>query len=187
MSQHLRARDWRVDPCSQTDAVELIERIHYAGGASNTSVARHALRRLDDEKILGVAMWLPPTRNAALSVDRENPRGVLALTRLCVADEVPTNGASFLLGRSMKMLDRDVWPTLLTYADTRHGHTGAIYRATNWICLGEVPGSDSWVDATGTQRGRKRGGRNLSVAQMRELGYTRLPAMPKIKFVHRIH
>jgi len=34
-------------------------------------------------------------------VNRANPRGVLALSRLCVAEGVPTNGASFLLGHSM--------------------------------------------------------------------------------------
>jgi hypothetical protein len=51
-------------------------------------------------------------------------------------------------------------------------------------CLGEVPGSDSWVGPDGEQRGRKRGGRNLSSAEMREMGFTRLPSAPKVKFVH---
>lgn len=186
MTPRLRATDWTVEWCSQMQAAEFIEALHYAGGAPNTSVARHGLFRRDDPMTMyGVAMWLPPTKRAAESVCPENWRGVLALTRLCVAPDVPTNGTSFLLGRSMQQLDRAVWHTLLTYADTRQGHTGAIYRATNWTYVGMVPGSDAWVDARGIQRGRKRGGRNLSSDEMRTLGFTRLAPSPKHKFIHK--
>lgn len=182
---HLRRADWTVAPCSQQEAREFIERTHYAAGCPNTSVARHALRAVGENKLCGVALWLPPTKNAAASVAGEDWRGVLALSRLCVAPGMPTNSASFLLGQSMKLLDRKTWHTLLTYADTREGHTGAIYRATNWDFLGEVPGSDAWRHReTGERRGRKRGGRNYSAAEMVEMGFERLPCMPKRKFVH---
>lgn len=183
--ERLRRADWAVQACGQREAVDLIERAHYAGGAPNTSVARHALVRSGDpDELHGVALWLPPTRPAAVSVDPGNPRGVLALSRLVVLDHVPRNGASFLLSRSMRAIDRERWPTLLTYADTRHGHTGAIYRATGWEYLGMVPGSDAWLDPDGVQRGRKRGGRNIPAAELRRMGYTRLPASPKHKYRH---
>lgn len=182
---HLRRADWRIRSCTQTEAVAFIAATHYTGGAPNTSVARHALCPNDSDEIRGVALWLPPTKVAAVSVAGEDWRGVLALSRLCVTEGMPTNSASFLLGRSMKLIDRSTWPTLLTYADTREGHTGAIYRATNWTCLGEVPGRDAWVHSvTGERRGRKRGPRNLSIAEMEAEGFVQLPRVPKIKFVH---
>jgi hypothetical protein len=182
---HLRRADWRVDYITHPEAVEFIELQHYAGGAPNTSTYRHALFAADDWlTVHGVALWLPPTRTAAESVSSDDPGGVLSLSRLVVAPGVPTNGASFLLARSMRLIDRARWPTLLTYADTRQGHTGAIYRATNWTYVGCVKGADSWVDSNGVQRGRKRAGRNLSFAEMTALGYERLPAAPKHKFVH---
>ena len=182
---HLRRHEWSIGTCTQTEAQEFIERTHYAGGCPNTAVARHVLRPAGEDKIMGVALWLPPTRVAAESVNRENWRGVLALSRLCVADGMPTNSASFLLGRSMRLIDRRTWPTLLTYADTRMGHTGAIYKATNWICLGEVKGWPAWRHrVTGEIRGKKRGPRNLSTAEMEAEGFERLAPMPKIKFVH---
>jgi hypothetical protein len=182
---HLRRAEWRVETCTQVEAREFIERVHYAGGAPNTSVARHALLPVDEDKIMGIALWLPPTRAAALSVNPGNPRGVLSLSRLCIAEGMPTNSASFLLGRSMKMIDRQVWPTLLTYADTREGHTGAIYKATNWICLGERKGDPGWRHRiTGERRGRKRGARNLTPAELEILGFERLAPMPKIKYIH---
>jgi hypothetical protein len=182
---HLRRSDWEIGTCSQVEAREFIERTHYAGGSPNTAVYRHVLRPADEEKIMGVALWLPPTRVAAESVNRENPWGVLALSRLCVADEMPTNSASFLLGASMRLIDRKTWPTLLTYADTRLGHTGAIYKATNWTCLGEVKGWPAWRHKeTGEMRGKKRGPRNYSTDEMVEMGFERLSPMPKIKYVH---
>lgn len=184
---HLRRGEWRVTPCTQAEATEFIQRTHYTGGCPNTSVARHALRPVDEEKIAGVALWLPPTKNAAASVAPDNWRGVLSLSRLCITDGMPTNSASFLLGTSMRLLDRTTWPVLLTYADTREGHTGAIYRATNWTEIGEVPGSDAWRHSvTGERRGRKRGGRNLTVSEMQAAGFVRLPVMPKIKFIHTV-
>lgn len=187
MTARLDRREWTVRPCTQTEAVDLIVRAHYAAGAPNTSVARHALVRADNpDKLYGVALWLPPKRRAAESVNRVNPRGVLALSRFVVLDDVPANGESFLLGRSMRLVDRRAWPTLLTYADTRHGHVGTIYRATNWTYLGTVRGSDAWVDPTGVQRGRKRGKRNISAADLIDAGYTRLPPSDKHKFVHHV-
>lgn len=183
----LRAAEWWVgDIAEHRDAVALIESGHYAKGAPNTSVARHGLYSVLNGELHGVALWLPPTKAAAYSVAGEDWRGVLCLSRLCVLEGRPQNSASFLLGRSMAALDRSRWHTLLTYADTAEGHTGAIYRATNWTCLGEVPGSDNWIHAaTGERRGRKRGGRNYSATEMREMGFVKLPAKPKIKFIHR--
>lgn len=183
-STHLRREEWRVATVSQQEARAAIERWHYAQGCPNTSVARHGLFRSDGFELMGVAMWLPPTPTAARSVAGESWKGVLSLTRLVVAPCVPTNGASFLLGTSMRSLDRERWPYLLTYADTALGHTGAIYRATNWRYVGETAAGDTWTGPNGEQRGRKRGGRNLTAAEMRELGFERRPAAPKIKFVH---
>lgn len=184
--QQLRAEEWEIRSCEQREAVAFIEATHYAMGAPNTSVSRHALVRTDDPgRVLGVALWLPPTKPAAVSVEPDNWRGVLALSRLAVAETAPRNAASFLLGRSMSRVDRGRWPTLLTYADTAQGHTGAIYLATNWTRIGEVKGSDAWMNERGERRGRKRGGRNYSAEEMRQAGFVRQPSLPKIKFVHR--
>lgn len=184
--ESLRRGQWIVEDVSQQSAVEMVERLHYAQGAPNTSVARHGLFRADRITPDGVAMWLPPTPTAARSVAGNEWRGVLALTRLVIDPDVPKNGASFLLGASMQLLDRDRWPWLLTYADSSHGHTGAIYRATNWTYLGPWPAGDTWQGPDGEQRGRKRGKRNLSVAEMTELGFTKRPQAVKHKYVHHV-
>ena len=185
----LTKADWTVlDIPSHAEAVALIEALHYAKGAPNTSTFRHGLYKTATAPLYGyawgVALWIPPTKVAALTV-AENWQGVLALSRFVLDPSVPPNGASYLLGRSMRLVDRERWPVLLTYADTAHGHTGAIYKATNWECLGPVPAGDVWVDGAGVQRGRKRGGHTLRRAEMIALGFTQVKQEPKIKYVQR--
>lgn len=187
----LRSSEWTVQAVpTHTEAAALVRRLHYSRGSSNTSTYRHGLYRADTAplvgELMGVALWIPPTRSAAEALAGDDWQGVLACSRLCVDPSVPTNGASFLLGRSMKAIDRQRWPVLVTYADTAQGHTGAIYKATNWHCDGEVPAGDLWVDADGRQTSRKHGGRTYTKTEMIGMGYRRLPALPKIRFVHDI-
>jgi hypothetical protein len=165
---------------------------HYAKGGPNTSTYRHGMYRSDPAlaplvgELVGVTLWIPPTRIAAESVAGAEWQGVLTLSRLAIAPEVGTNGASFLLGRSMRLIDRQRWPWLLTYADANLGHTGAIYRATNWTDMGDTDAGDTWLTPDGQQVGRKRGGRTLLAAEMTTAGLIRSPKAKKRKFVHRV-
>jgi hypothetical protein len=185
---HLRSGDWQV--CNVRDHAECVgfmRRWHYSQGASKVAVARHGLYPAGlFGELSGVALWLPPIVAAARKVGGDDWRGVLSLTRLAVLPGMPTNAASFLLGRSMKLIDRERWPILVTFADTRLGHTGAIYKATNWRCDGPVAAGATWMLPNGTQVGSKRGARNLTVDEMRAMGAERLGDLPKIRFVHDV-
>lgn len=172
------------------EAETLIRAFHYSRSCPNTSTFRHGLYRRPDGFLAapyGAALWIPPTRSAAESIaGPDDWQGVLSLSRLVVVPEVPTNGASFLLGRSMRLVDRRRFPVLVTYADTNQGHTGAIYKATNWRCDGEVAAGDVWETPGGQLVGRKRGRFTYTVADMLAQGCVRRPARPKIRFVHDV-
>lgn len=184
---HLRAADYEVRDVPQALARELVERWHYARGGPNTGVFRHGLFRVGDDEALGVAWWLPPTRVAAESVNREHWRGVLSLTRLAVAPEVPTNGASFLLGQSIRRIRQDGrWTDLVTYADEGQGHTGAIYLATNWTPREKRRGDPVYLTPEGRQVARKSAGRSRTNAEMLALGYTNAGRTDKRKFTMSI-
>ena len=187
-SERLTAADWTVRPIEEHgEAHRLIRTWHYSKSAPNTSTYRHGLYRAGEilcGDAYGVALWIPPTRTAAENLTGDGWRGVLSLSRLAIDPDVPTNGASFLLGRSMRLIDRDRWPVLVTYADTALGHTGAIYRATNWRCDGPVPAGDVWIDPSGARCGRKRGPRTFTAGEMLAMGMVRAASLPKIRFVH---
>lgn len=170
----LRKRDWTVASVDQSVAERLVERCHYAKGASNTATYLHGLYPQFwhwYEDCVGVAWWIPPTRSAAEAWAGEKWEGVLALSRLAIEPDVPRNAASFLLSKSVRKIDRIRWHTLVTYADTWRGHTGAIYRAAGWEYAGETEPSGVWT-LNGRMVARKAGGHTRTHAEMRALGAT---------------
>jgi hypothetical protein len=183
--ENLIRSEWFVEKIPHGEAVAVIRAWHYSLSAPNTGQTFGLYRCVTDglPPLMG-ALWLPPTRRAAEAVAGGEWAGVLALSRLAVAPETPRNAASFLLSNSMRQLDRARWPVLLTYADTRHGHTGAIYKATGWR-LDATTTAGSYFVKDGRQVGRKRGRRNLSAAQLRADGYVEIRE-PKLRFVHRL-
>lgn len=58
---------------------------------------------------------------------------VYELNRLWVDDEVPKNGESFLVGSTIKQLDKEI---IVSFADTSQNHVGTIYQATNFLYCG---------------------------------------------------
>jgi hypothetical protein len=181
----LRKGDWEVRTVDISVARRLVEQFHYAAGASNTATYLHGLFRageLWDERCMGVAWWIPPTKSAAIASYPDNWQGVLALSRLVIHPDVPANACTFLLARSRKLIDRAKWPCLVTYADGWRGHTGAIYRADNWTHTGTTKSERIYVK-NGRMIARKAGANTRTHAEMLALGCEMVGAYPKQKFV----
>ena len=153
---------------------------HYAKGSSNTATFHHGLYR--GGLLVGAALWLPPTANCARGV-HSDWRRVLALSRLVVLPSEPQNAASLLIGGSIRLIRKTgKWAALVTFADLRQGHTGGIYRATNWIDKGLTDPQPCWVDSSGKQVSRLST-RSRTSAEMRAAGYTMIGRFAKRRFV----
>lgn len=186
-SNRLKKDEWVVLPISLMTARLLIDKFHYAKSATNTGVYTHGLFRKGEEffeaQCLGVAWWLPPTKAAAIATYPDGDwRKVLSLTRLVVADGVPKNACSFMLSKSIKMIDIDKWECLVTYADTWQKHEGTIYKATNWEYVGLTKPSPVFVNERGKMMGRKRGGKNIKKSEMLANGFVNKGEHSKHKF-----
>lgn len=184
---NLIAAEWKVRGISFVRAREIVEEFHYSKGTGNTAVACHGLLSIDaffDSECVGVALWMPPTKGAALATS-ENWQGVLALSRLAIKPDAPRNAASFLLGQSMRLLDRLRWPILVTYADTWRGHTGAIYKATNWKYVG-MTNPEPTYQLNGRMLSRKAGPKTRTKAEMVALGAEFIGSFAKHKFIHEV-
>lgn len=181
----LVASQWTVRSIPLPVAQQLVRKHHYAKGGANTGVFVHGLIRKDTDEVHGVAWWLPPTRVACESVNRDNWRRVLSLTRMVITPGTPKNACSFLLSRSIKIIRRDGrFDTLVTWADEGEGHTGGVYRAANWTYLGANTGDERWVDPlTGRHVAKKSAGKSRTVSEMLALGYVRAGKTRKHKLV----
>jgi hypothetical protein len=177
-----RRGDYTFDPnVPICEARLLVESFHYSKGASNTRTDLHGFRR--DGKLIAVAWWLPPTRVACESVSKSDWKSVISLSRLVVIPGEPKNVCSMLIGASIRKIKKDGrWKHLVTYADHSQGHTGAIYRATNWIYVGTTGPYPKWVDGDGKQVACKAT-TNRTKREMESLGFTKVGSFKKEKFV----
>lgn len=179
-----RRSDYVVRPIRHSVAASVISNNHYAGGAPNTSVYSFGLMR--GSAIVGAALWLPPPRPCAESVDRENWRRVLSLSRLAIVPGEPANAASIFIGAMVREIrNAGRWCSLVTFADLSQGHTGTIYRATNWAYAGLTKPEPRWVDELGRQVSRKAT-TSRTASQMEALGYRMVGSFAKHKFTMRL-
>ena len=67
---------------------------------------------------------------------------VIELTRLWIDDICPKNSASFLIGNTIKKVDKEI---IVSFADTSQDHLGTVYQATNWIYTGLSAKRTNWT------------------------------------------
>ena len=110
------------------------------------------------------------------------------LARLWVDDVMPRNTESWLIGQSIRWVRRNrsevEW--LVSYADPSQGHSGVIYRTTNWESDGmtdegrKTPRKDYLDPRTG-----KRYSRKAHVPEGVE--YDLVPRISKHRYRMRLH
>lgn len=165
------------------EARALVERFHYAKGASNTRTDLHGFRK-GDGSLIAVAWWLPPTKVACQSVNKEDWKKVVSLSRLVVHPDEPKNVCSMLIGASIRQIRKDGrWASLVTYADHGEGHTGAIYRATNWDYVGTTSPTPKGINPTDGKQVSCKSTRNRNKKEMEDLGMVMIGRFCKEKFV----
>lgn len=181
----LRRGEWTVTTVPLATCHRLVGQWHYAGIGSNTATYRHGLIRQNDRYACwGVAWWIPPTRSAAEASWEGDWRSVLSLSRLVIVPDAPINAASYLISASVRLIAADGrYRCLITYADTMRGHTGAIYRATNWTYLGLTAPEAAFVEeSSGHLVARKAGPRTRTRDEMAALGYRNVGSYAKHKY-----
>ena len=61
---------------------------------------------------------------------------------MCCIDDTPTNTESFFIGKTLRWLKQNTdAEAIISYSDLHQGHEGTIYKASNFIHLGESPAS----------------------------------------------
>lgn len=183
LAEKFRKEEWFVASLDLSVARSLVEQFHYARGGSNTAVYVHGLFHRQFGYVGGLVWWIPPTRVAAESVNRESWQKVLALSRMVIIPGMPKNAASFLLSRSVKMIANEGrFVSLVTYADESQGHTGHVYRASNWRYVGRTGPYPRWLSSEGKQVATQAT-KTRTKAEMLALGHRQTGSFFKHKFV----
>jgi hypothetical protein len=87
------------------------------------------------ERIVGVVVYgvsCSSTLLRGICGDSEKTN-VYELTRLWTEDSTPRNTESYLIGNSIKMLDKEI---IVSFAEIQQGHVGTVYQASNFLYCG---------------------------------------------------
>ena len=190
---NLRKAAWIYRAGNVADVRALVEKHHYLRTIPGGSIQHvGTLRRKSaPDKIVAVSIWTWPNKPVERWMQREYqvaPGKGLNLSRLIAIPSAPRNTATHLMGRDMRALKQREFDGVVTYADGTEGHTGAIYRASNWTPAGEARARPRWTHPkTGRTKTQLSAGRYVPVAEMRRLGYVRTMGKPKARFVRGLN
>jgi len=113
----------------------LIVQEHYLHSMPPAAVVSFGV--YSDTNLVGAVVVTSGARNAHHLLVGSRPGDVATLARLWLADAIPKNAESRVLGIVVRLCrKRGNVRALLTYADPAAGHTGTIYRAAGWRYLG---------------------------------------------------
>lgn len=122
--------DFEVIPISSAEASELVVANHYLHRRPPISFSLGLL----NGRCRGVVTFgVPPSRHLQQSACPSDPDLVLELNRLWTEDNLPENAESWFVARALKQLPPRI---IVSYADTKQGHLGYIYRACNFHYAG---------------------------------------------------
>jgi hypothetical protein len=87
------------------------------------------------QKILGVVVYGVSCSNTLLRgiCGEDEANSVYELTRLWIKDGTPRNTESYLIGNTLKLLDKEI---IVSFSEIAQGHIGTVYQATNFLYCG---------------------------------------------------
>lgn len=134
-------QDFKIYSIPNKLAQEVVVRYHYLHRKAPCSFAFGLFL---GTTLYGVIMYGTPSSAPLRSgiAGPENKNNVIELTRLWVHDSAPKNGESFLIGRTLGLVDKEI---VVSFAEIQQGHLGVVYQATNWLYTGLSAKRTNWT------------------------------------------
>jgi hypothetical protein len=142
---------YKIKVISYKLAMELVVKHHYLHRKCPCSQAFGLFEYCENnndlfskERIVGCVIYGTPSssplRKGLCGI--EESFNVIELTRLWIEDNTPKNTESFLIGNTIKLVNKEI---VVSYAEIQQGHLGIVYQATNWIYTGLSAKRTNWT------------------------------------------
>jgi len=132
----IKARDLTITNCELSDIREFVESNHYSHSVNGVKISYCFKVEYNNILVGGVIFGALSTTAWKRFADSE--KKVIELRRLVLIDECGRNSESRVIGsclRWVKQNDNEL-EVVVSYADPAHGHSGIIYKASNFEYLG---------------------------------------------------
>ena len=142
----MKVRDFTIEAVHKKAVTPFIEKwhySHYAGGIQHRQC--FALYSPDGPfglpRMIGAAIYGQPAMpDTAKKYHPDDPMKCWELRRLCCIDDTPKNTESFFIGKTLKWLKQNTdAEVIISYSDLQQGHEGVVYKASNFINMGQTP------------------------------------------------
>ena len=178
---------YHVEKISGRQTIDFVKRHHYSRGCHNGPMGWGLF---DADQLIGaIAFATPSSENVRASVfGPEYKNAVTELHRLVILDSTPTNTESWFIARSLKALhqSRPCLRGVLSFADSTEGHIGTIYQASNALYCGMTSATMFYRDETGRLRHPRQSGRNITMREAKERGWSAERRSAKYRYLFLI-
>lgn len=130
------AINYKVKPVTRSEVKDFIEEHHYSHNINGLRIS-YCFGLYDGETLVGAMLYGGLAMANAWKKYGESEEEVLELRRLVLIDDTPRNSESFFIGHTLRWLKKNTKvKTIVSYADPNYGHSGVIYRASNFTHVG---------------------------------------------------
>ena len=147
----MKVRDFTVEEVLRRSIAPFIEKYHYSqnvnGVQSTTCFGLYKEGNFGLPTMIGAMMYAWPSMPAtAKKYNPDDPLRIYELRRLVCIDDTPTNTESYFIGQTFKWLKQNTdIEVIVSFADEEYGHSGIIYKATNFEYCGTTSPSKKLI------------------------------------------
>ena len=141
----MKVTDFQIEEINYKTAKPFIEKWHYSNSVRGLHI-EHCFNLTSPDGSFGLPRMIgamiygkPAMPDVSKKYCKDNPDIVLELNRLCCIDETPKNTESYFIGKTLRWLKQNTdIEVIVSFADQHYGHSGTIYKASNFDYLGET-------------------------------------------------
>ena len=141
----MSVKNYTITLCDRNEIKEFIETYHYSKNINGLK-SNYCFKMLDNNNLIGAMMYGQIGMAGVWKKYVDTETDLIELRRLCCIDDTPKNTESYFIGSTLRWLKKNTEiKKVISYADKTYGHSGGIYKASNFKHLGMTQKSRSIV------------------------------------------
>lgn len=145
----MSVKEFKVIPVNRKDIEDFIEYYHYSRSIHGV-ISDYCFGLYKDETLIGAIIYGRMAMANQWKRYSDVCEDVIELRRLVCIDDTPKNTESYFIGASLRWLKKNTkLKIVVSYSDLEYGHTGIVYKASNFTYRGFLKGAKVIVSSNG--------------------------------------